>query len=115
MSEETNKPRDPRGRGRRPGYHHTRLVRERIQVSMLVSRLTRHVRGELELTMTQLRAAEILLRKALPDLSSIDYTGEIRHRHVTELSDAELIAIAERGIEGDSETTPGEGEPRGVH
>jgi hypothetical protein len=30
----------------------------------------------------------------VPDLKQVDHTGEISHRHVSELSDAELIAIA---------------------
>ena len=49
-------------------------VRERIQTSMLVRRLTDHVVGKQEMTQTQVRAAEVLLKKALPDLQAIDAT-----------------------------------------
>jgi hypothetical protein len=51
-------------------------VRERIKVSMLMKRLTDHVRDpeKTKLSRTQLKAIEILLKKALPDLASIDTT-----------------------------------------
>jgi hypothetical protein len=47
-------------------------VRERIRVSMLVKRLSDHVDGKQEMSQTQIKAAEILLKKSLPDLSSIE-------------------------------------------
>ena len=51
-------------------------TRKRIQTTMLVKRLEDHVVGECELSSTQIRAAEILLKKTLPDLSSVEMTGE---------------------------------------
>ena len=48
--------------------------RERIQTSMLVNRLNDHVVGKVEMSATQLRAAEILLKKTAPDLQSVTYT-----------------------------------------
>lgn len=50
---------------------HDAATRARIKVSVILSYLYRHVRGEVELSMSQIRAAEILLRKVLPDLQSI--------------------------------------------
>jgi hypothetical protein len=41
---------------------------------MLAKRLQNHALGKLDLTSTQLKAIEILLKKTLPDLSSIDAT-----------------------------------------
>lgn len=49
-------------------------VRDRIRVSMLVRRLTQHASGKCEMSQTQVKAAEILLRKSLADLSSVDTT-----------------------------------------
>ena len=51
-------------------------VRERIRVSMLVKRLTDHVDNpeKHKMSRTQLKAIEILLRKALPDLAAVDTT-----------------------------------------
>ena len=50
--------------------------REAIQTSMLMNRLTDHVLGDVEMTTTQVRAAQILLNKALPDLRATEITGE---------------------------------------
>lgn len=47
-------------------------VRAKIQTSQLVNRLTDHALGIVELTATQVRAIEILIKKTLPDLSAID-------------------------------------------
>ena len=49
-------------------------VRERIRVSMLMKRLTDHVLGKIEMTPQQVRSAEVLLKKALPDLAAVDTT-----------------------------------------
>lgn len=50
---------------------HDEETRLKIKVSQLINRLTAHASGEVELTPTQVRAIEILLRKALPDLSDL--------------------------------------------
>lgn len=47
------------------------LWREKIQASMLVNRLMDHVNGKIELTPTQVNAANILLKKVAPDLQSV--------------------------------------------
>jgi hypothetical protein len=49
--------------------------RERIQGGVLINRLTQHANGKVEMTATQVKAAEILLKKALPDLSNHQVTG----------------------------------------
>ena len=56
--------------------HHQDEVRARIQASQLVNRLTDHALGNCELSNTQVRAIEILLRKSIPDLSSVELTGD---------------------------------------
>ena len=43
---------------------------------MLVKRLTDHVVGKAEMSQTQLKAVEILLKKSLPDLASIEVSGK---------------------------------------
>lgn len=55
----------------------TRIVlsddwKERISAGMIMARLLKHVNGELKLTNSQIRAADILLKKVVPDLASID-------------------------------------------
>ena len=63
-------------RGRPMNKLHQDDVRSKIQASQLINRLTDHVHGDVEMTPTQLRAAEILLKKSLPDLSSIEIGGD---------------------------------------
>ena len=41
---------------------------------MLAKRLTDHVLGKVEMSQTQIKAVDILLKKSLPDLSSVDTT-----------------------------------------
>lgn len=47
-------------------------VRQRIQVSMLVQRLQKHVLGKVKMSATQVRAAEVLLARTLPTLTQTD-------------------------------------------
>jgi hypothetical protein len=46
-------------------------VRAKIQTSQLINRLTDHALGTIELSPTQVRAIEILIKKTLPDLQAI--------------------------------------------
>lgn len=56
---------------------HTEEVRARIQASQLINVLQAHaLTGENEISPTRMKAIEILLRKSLPDLSSVEVTGE---------------------------------------
>jgi hypothetical protein len=51
-------------------------VRTKIQVSQLINVLQNHATGVTEeLSASRLKAIEILLRKSLPDLSSVEMTG----------------------------------------
>ena len=63
-------------RTRRP--LHDEKTRQKIQATQLIKRLTSHALGELEKPMeaSQVRAAEILLKKTIPDLSNVEHTGE---------------------------------------
>jgi hypothetical protein len=47
-------------------------TRAKIQTGLLINRLTDHALGKLELTSTQIKAIEILIRKTLPDLSAVE-------------------------------------------
>lgn len=61
-------------------------TRDAIKTSMLVNRLTDHALGDIEMSQTQIRAAEILLNKTLPNLKSSDDSltidGEVGIRSV---------------------------------
>ena len=43
--------------------------KERIRAGVLMDRLLKHVEGTIDMSPTQLKAADILLRKIVPDLS----------------------------------------------
>lgn len=45
-------------------------LRQKIKAEELIGCLLAHVKGKSEMSATQIRAAEILLRKCLPDMAS---------------------------------------------
>lgn len=51
---------------------HDAKTREKIQTSMLVNRLQNFVEGKVELSPAQVTAALGLIKKTLPDLSSVE-------------------------------------------
>lgn len=55
---------------------HQDFVRAKIQASQLINVLQDHVLGKRELSQSQIKAADVLLRKSLPDLSQVAMTGE---------------------------------------
>jgi hypothetical protein len=60
-------------------------VREKIRTSMLINRLIDHAIGKVEMTPTQVRAAEICLKKTLPDLSASENKNETTVRYVARI------------------------------
>lgn len=85
--------------------------RESIQTAQLINRVYAHATGQVEMTPTQLRAAEILLKKTLPDLQSIEYTGEMTFTDATQLTREELQVIAAGGRAGVIAAGRSSGEP----
>lgn len=52
-------------------------VRTKIQASQLINVLQNHALGiSEELSPSRIKAIEVLLRKSLPDLQSVEHTGE---------------------------------------
>jgi len=58
-------------RGVRLNPEHDERTRAKIQTSQIINRLEKLVKGEIEMSSQQVRAAEILLRKTLPDMATI--------------------------------------------
>jgi hypothetical protein len=59
--------------------HKTSLTdswKAKIQASMLVNRLQNHVLGKVEMGNSQVRAADILLKKVAPDLAAVSTLGK---------------------------------------
>ena len=58
---------------------HQDEIRSKIQVSQLINRVNAYAMGELsdeEVSSNRLNAIKLLLNKTLPDLSSVEMTGE---------------------------------------
>jgi hypothetical protein len=60
---------------------HDEETRQRIKIAQLVNRLQDHAFGKIPLEASQIKSIEILLRKVLPDLSSVNATVEIESRN----------------------------------
>jgi hypothetical protein len=83
-----SRPAPPCGVGKmakRKMLFHSDYLREKIRASKLINRLHKCAFGEISLTMTQLRAIEILLRKRLPDLAAAEIETEQTQRYVVEI------------------------------
>jgi hypothetical protein len=70
---------------RRKMLLHPNYVRQKIRASQLINRLHKCAFGEISLTITQVRAIEILLRKSSPDLAAAEIRSEQPYRYVVEL------------------------------
>ena len=55
---------------------HQDEVRAKIQASVLIGLLEQHAMGEIELTSSRIKAIELLLKKSIPDLQSVEITGD---------------------------------------
>lgn len=55
---------------------HQDEIRAKIQTSQLINRLTDHALGEIDMTPTQIKAIEILLKKSMPDLQAVELSGD---------------------------------------
>ncbi len=51
-------------------------AREKIKTTQLINRLQDHALGDVEMSQTQVRAVEILLKKRVPDLTSVALAGD---------------------------------------
>ena len=52
--------------------------RQRISATKLITSLMNHATGKKDMKSTQIRAAEILLKKVVPDLSTTTIQGDLR-------------------------------------
>ena len=56
--------------------HHSEEIRQKIQASVIIDRLEKQIAGELEMTSTQIAAAQTLLDRSVPKLSQIQHVGD---------------------------------------
>lgn len=70
---------------RKKGWRTPDEIREKIQGSQIINRLSKHVMGEVEMTASQVNAAKTLLGKVIPDLKAVEHSGDadnpLTHRH----------------------------------
>ena len=48
----------------------------KIKAGVILDRLIKHVNGEIDMSSSQIKAADILLRKTIPDLARTEVTGK---------------------------------------
>lgn len=76
--------------GKRLKPHHQEDIKLKIKTTQIIRRLQKHIDGKLELSATQVSAAQTLLRKVIPDLASTE-----THLTVESMSDV-LRQVSER-------------------
>ena len=78
-----------KGRGREPGFRMSDEHRRKIANSNVLNYLLRHIEGKREMSATQVSAGIALLKKVIPDLSSVTVGGDednpVEHVHRIEL------------------------------
>lgn len=72
----------PKGSG---GVKLTETHRDKIRKSNILNNLIEHVEGKREMTSTQVTAGLGLLKKALPDLQSVEHTGSVEHSVISKI------------------------------
>ena len=77
----------------------TQRQRDKIRSGKILERLIAHVRGEIELSNSQVNAAKALMAKILPDLKGVELKTLAINRPVSKMSDAELQEIIRAGLE----------------
>lgn len=75
--------------------------RDKIRKSKILQRLISHAEGEedVQMSQTQVTAALGLLKKALPDLQSIDMTSDVSHK-----VDGSFASMIMKAIDGKTRT-----------
>lgn len=63
--------------------------KDKIRVSVISGRLYDHMQGKCEMSATQIKAADILLKKLVPDVGRVEHSGldggAIQHEVVLEV------------------------------
>lgn len=64
---------------------HDEDTRAKIQAGNIVTRLQKFINGEVEMAPHQVTAALGLLKKSLPDLTSVEHSGDVTTTYVARL------------------------------
>lgn len=74
-------------RGRTPGFTMPESHRVKIQNSNILNALIEHAEGKREMSSTQVTAGLGLLKKVMPDLASMELSGNVTLSHEDALSE----------------------------
>jgi hypothetical protein len=77
---------------KQPGFRMGADHRVKIKNSNILNALIEHVEGKREMAATQVSAGIALLRKVMPDLASIEHSGEVITHYVAELPSVSVDA-----------------------
>lgn len=69
-------------------------ARQKIRTTQLINRLQDHALGKVDMSSTQVKSVEVLLRKSLPDLATVELTG--KDGGPVEIADVSPIETARR-------------------
>lgn len=89
-------------RGGQPGIKLTERHKEKLSASAILNRLTKHALdedGETQMSPTQIQAAQIVLKKLVPDLSAVHQTDAKEESHEEWVK--KFNARRNQGITGD--------------
>lgn len=64
---------------------HDDETRAKIKVGNIINRLNKLIQGEIDMPPHAVTAALGLLRKALPDLTSVEHSGEVKKTYVVRM------------------------------
>lgn len=72
--------------------YHEEKTKRLIRASQLLNRLNSFAIGEIEMTAAQVKAAQIVIGKEVPDLKAIEHSGDSENP-LTLIQKIELIAL----------------------
>lgn len=102
-----------KARGRVAGFVMSDEHRVKIQNSNVLNALIEHAIGKRDMSATQVSAGIALLRKVLPDLSSVDHTGSVTLKHEDALEQLASIKPVLSGTVEDAEVLKEHRKPNG--
>ena len=86
---------------------HIEKIKSKIKTHWLLKKLEDHIASaEGTMVPSAVTAAGILLKKVLPDLASVEHSGEIATVSAELMNDNELATVASRGSNHPAETAP---------
>ena len=76
---------------------HDEQTKRRIRASQLLNRLESYAKGEIEMTQGQVMAAKVVIGKSIPDLKSIEHSGNdekpVQRRMIVEFVEAKRSEV----------------------